>query len=918
MSLLAWSVLLPYHASCFGESLVRVHLVNVSFNEGRDPGLVYGSLVQFSHTNSIVSNISIVSRLLQKSFLFDCVECSFSCYRGEFDGLSNHFGHFSGGNIRLEALKFQRSVRPVTADEYDCHGSERGRVDIINTSLTLTSCWFYNIQGPRGPGGAVCVWNAPYFLLTFCQFINCSAENGWGSAVYANTATVSCCVCLFKEMTTPYSVLHLQRGARPPGVFGPLSLTSLTFSSIKVKTTWDGTVEGGGSGLVIRYISELKLTDCRFTNCGFDYTSSNKTAGALMFERPQKDHLIDSILLKGCTFTRSHAGTGCIRIMNVVKKFEMDYCQVDGCSSGYSYNPYSIRVGAELMSFTHLRLMNMPEGYGKLRLDSVNNETISFKNCTFEKWMTLSLVVTSLDVSMNVCFCTFRSVTVPDSNLFRQDSDTATLTITGCTFEDIEAEGALISGWHGCCSIQSNCVFESVKIQNEPVLFFENSPRLEVNLDSVILRNCHGLTGILRVTANVILSLFNVSCIDIPAISGSRVMFDISSSIVERLERCAFINCQSDKAPIVAISWLPENVLADFIFEGCWSYNKPILVIRNRDVTLKSCVFKQMPSFPGPLMTIDTKGSVSIKLENVTFSDVGCTYSGEIQPLISLGYDNPVGLSAHSLLISKCSFTSLISDVIENQCVVSHSVFSGNRIGSHLFNVSGCDLSLQDCNFSECDCSSLVVSNGPEIRLTKCDFDRCSSLSPLIEANTLSILLDTCCFHGSTCIYIRSIQEKAQWKLEMPLCFDQSQSEDVDFAGPDPFLNLTSQFHIFNCDTCDSPLPVMPTDMSSLTETDVFTDTEIFTSDEGSSLGDTEYALIGGFSVLGVVLILILVCILARRRKQRPTFIEIYEGDRLAVGSPLIRGYDGGGIGGVMQSMPIDSNPFQNQYEEVI
>ena len=152
-----------------------------------------------------------------------------------------------------------------------------------------------------------------------------------------------------------------------------------------------------------------------------------------------------------------------------------------------------------------------------------------------------------------------------------------------------------------------------------------------------------------------------------------------------------------------------------------------------------------------------------------------------------------------------------------------------------MFDVSSSSFSIAECTFTECN-GRLVSSSSQTVSITGCEIDRCNGTNPLFEVSCPNLVLADSCFHGSQNIYIKSTATEVTGDFTIPICFDKSQEESVDFGTSDPFANITSQYKIFNCDVCGSNATVDPEiETSIIDESSAIEDSSLEESDELSS-----------------------------------------------------------------------------------
>lgn len=874
-------------ALCLADAQVRVSLFNTTFQEGRD--LVHqGALGQFVSVCALLSKISITSRLAQNSFLFDSTRGSFSVRDSHFDGLANSFGHFSGGKVLLDSTSFRRSVRPVTAD-YDCDGqTEAGRVKEEN-NVNVRNCTFVGLTSQTDPeGGAIRVSGDVSLTITGdesgkTEFRQCSSTNGWAAAVYAHVSSFQCDWVLCEDMSTGYSVLHIEHNEL--GTFAPVTMSHLEFNRITITPELQGAeqIQGGGSGLVIRYVSSLELSDCEFSSCTFtDGNDQKKRAGALMFEQPES-RPFEKLSFVRCISTKTSGRTGCIYVNNPVTNFTIDDFTIEDCN-GIGSDSFAIDVKANAPTITKLRMKDMDDGHGKIWLGQITAAAVDFTECEFRNYSTPRLFYREGNpVHLTLSSCIFNTVVSSDLNLISlRDQKFSELTISGCTFEGITAKWALVIGQSGTCTIDSDTSFKDVSIEGgqygrEPILFFKESPVTSVTLNGVSFDSINEVGGILRIdteAANPTVSISDVKCNQI----SLSALFSIVSTNILTFDTCTFTNCTSTASAIVELHNAPESGVKKCVFDFCATSveTAAILKVMYGELLLESCEFRSMTSLVGIPVSIEASGEVSIA-GNVTFDQV--TLASEQKSLIEVNQSATVSVSLN-MSISNCQFSALVSCPVTQATVTG--TFSKNHVNT-LFDVSD-SLTLNDCQFNG---STGQLIHSSVLSLTGCEFHgNTVSDGPLISV-TSSVTMEGCCFQGTSSAFYLQIEGGATVTAAYPLCFDRKQSESVSFSDSDPFEKLTGEYQIFECSTCGAPATVEPTsdpesedegttyeesEDEGTTYEETLSPTTSSSGNEGGKKGKLDGGAIAGIViailVVVAVVVVLLVVFLGRRKKE--------------------------------------------------
>ena len=266
-------------------------------------------------------------------------------------------------------------------------------VTSTQSGISITHCAFIRTycggSYPGTPGGGISITsNGGDLTITDDTFISCRAPNGWGAAFYAKVGSFVCERNTMQDFTgndaAEYSVCHFDRyGTNPQR----MTLKGLTFERVAISGTDGSQVQGGGSGLVLRFCSAIVLESCTFDSCSCA-AAVRKAAGAVLFEA-NASKPFDEIKLKACTFRNCPGKGGCIYISHPVTKFVVEgSTTIDGCGGKDADHPYSISVNAREVSFSGLTVKGMDGGYGRIWLGDLDtSKKVLLTDCVFgAKW----------------------------------------------------------------------------------------------------------------------------------------------------------------------------------------------------------------------------------------------------------------------------------------------------------------------------------------------------------------------------------------------------------------------------------------------------------------------------------------------------------------------------------------------------
>ena len=356
--------------------------------------------------------------------------------------------------------------------------------------LTLVSVTFLGCSSASDlkDGGAIYFESTSSKLsCTQCVFDGCTAQSGYGAAVFSNSPnTFVYDRCTVKNMQPEYSVLHMQCGGRnsaPVNNYAEaIRLTGNVFQDISISPP-EARSEGGGCGLVVRFPTTLELVECQFHRCS---TASPDLGGGAVLFTPHGEDAIQKLLFQGCVFRDNSADVNGGAIMLTAKclRLEILSCEftgkkgpqsgkggfvmlsahvtyfgindttfdkadandggciyasgsadgasfiVDNCTisaAGARDGEYALVVKAKDTQIKGLYMKNMPGFHGKIELSDLGfkNNQLKLDGCTFENFGTGQLFTfgTSASFTLTLSGCRFLGVISNASNLLQMEGN---------------------------------------------------------------------------------------------------------------------------------------------------------------------------------------------------------------------------------------------------------------------------------------------------------------------------------------------------------------------------------------------------------------------------------------------------------------------------------------------------------------
>lgn len=812
----------------------------------------------------------------------------------------------------------------------------------------------YFASNAQGSGGVA------FMNCTSCVFDACHAESGYGAAIFYKSPTKTFVFddCNVTNMNIADSVIHMQCGDAPDN-FGTLSLKNDVFQDITITRG----SEGGGSGLVIRFPTNLELIGCEFRRC------KTRASGGAVLLTPHNQDTIEKLLfldclfsetsatvdggaiavtascqsleIVGCTFTGKkevQTGNGGFIMLSVtvttfrINETTFNYSDaqdggciyssspsegtsfiVEGCTvsaAGATTGSYSIVVKAKDTRIKELHMMDMPSGNGRIKLSDTGfaNNQITLDSCTFEQFATEMLLsfTTNDPIALTLKDCRFFGVSSTGANLFQMDKDEATgignLRISDCIFDqDCSYKWAIVQSQARTGSPVGSCTLERVQfkglnIQNNEAAFVLKGCE-SINLVDCNITNeekSNQLTGVLDI-GNIFKRTATFKNVMFSQCEVSNFLISSNDAWTLVMEDCEFVSCKATGAEKNLISGKASQIV-QCLFNNCaasshlLNIQSELAVFELRDVSFVGIVMT------GSFIYIRNLGSPAFNNLSMT----NCVFSG-IEGGTILEYESTTfQIDIQNLTVTGSEFAKLTS--MTGAANVENCNFTGNRINGYLFqpmsklvlsvchfndntglmvqSSAGGGIEVNDCDFlnmKDISQPMITVENGP-VSISGSTFDNCwCTDSPLLLLTSLSLLsVNNSCFQGaaphqSSASYLTC--SASSFTFDMPLCFDLSASESVDFGELDPLQDITAQYRIFECDACGSTITWGP-EYSTVETSDLESAITVTSGPESAGDADPGPGAIAGIVIAIIAVIagvIVLVVLLLRRRDKEET-----------------------------------------------
>ena len=637
-----------------------------------------------------------------------------------------------------------------------------------------------------------------------------------------------------------------------------ITISSCTFTDCQLTSS-----QSGGGAMKIEALDESNPITVTFKSCTFTRTKAENYGGAIAIEDKCTSLTIEqctfsdnkgsqndvggflcvvndltTLSLTKSTFTNSDAANvGCICCKVAITNFNVDNCTFDSCGSRGGDRPYSIDLQATSVSLTKLWIRNMAGGYGRIRLSQSGfaaDQLITLSGCTFETFSTTILFDSTTSSNSNqwkltLDSCVFTGITVTGGNFLRftgsEVMNVKELTMTGCQFEDISSKYALLLGNDGTkCNITS-CKFTNISTTAtdyiERLLTLTGVTTIIMdNVQFTSMTNRKGIVDLGKSGGSVSVNQVRFESVTVSG-SSTEPHMRVFAGTLQKLNACEFVSCTSGSNPMLQLR--VAATITNCVFDGCQtSGTQGVLLADFADVTMQGCTFSNMNLACSVFVISQTV--TNLEIDSVTFTSVTIPSTNN---LIQCSGTFP--LTVNGLQISDSVFQQVV--VSNGQTKIQNSVFSSLTGTSALFtpsssfefsgcNFNGCNvvvvqgsgaIAISNSAFSSCNANLISVSSG-SFTIFNCSWNECTPGSgPLILLNGITELsVKTCCFRGATAsentaVYIQcpDYDSAITTTFELPLCFDLPEAQSLDFNGARPWSDISDQYVIFECQTCD-------------------------------------------------------------------------------------------------------------------
>ena len=491
---------------------------------------VTGTLLDLSSISAVITQMSIVAQSSALAPLLKGSNCALKVASCNFIDLRCPFGSFSQGSVMVQSCSFNQCVRPITmAAPESGQEYEEKHFDVTSGALTVVDSTFTRCTSSVEGGAIKYSASTAMLNLTRCVFNACTSSKQYGGAVFSQSSNkqVVFDYCQVINCESEISVIHLQCGS-PAGDFGELSMRGSEFVGSTISQHNEGG-KGGGSGLVIRFPTTLRLIDCvfqdctssatlkgggalffltsssassifYFENCRFNNTQTEKSGGAISIESDGPTYSVEivdshfegnrcannndnkggslyfagtvsSLSLSSVSFLTTIANEGGCIHADSVESFNVAGCVIDGCGT-QGNGGYSLYVGTPSASLREMTVKNMPGGRGKLKIKGFTDSTLLLYNCSFSSNFGTGYLLEcehKNPITLNLTWCVITSLanTGADQGLLQVQRTDDGLYVANCRFESMSLPRALLRSSTDVTG--ATCVFLDVTIKDVDV-----------------------------------------------------------------------------------------------------------------------------------------------------------------------------------------------------------------------------------------------------------------------------------------------------------------------------------------------------------------------------------------------------------------------------------------------------------------
>lgn len=619
--------------------------------------------------------------------------------------------------------------------------------------------------------------------------------------------------------------------------------TGTTYSFVFDNCIFNGTQAARNGGAIVinrasgSAVPTVEIKNCHFESCiCTEGDTSGKKGGALYFSNQLTSlSIIDSAFLD-C----SAAEGGCISA-GVIDTFKVNNCTIDSCSATGT-ELFTLTAEATQADIIELHIEGMSDGRGKLKLTNFGGSQLLLYNCSFNNYATDFLVTYTAagNICLNLTLCRFTTITSSAaSGLLQVQFSNHDLFVSQCQFSGFGVARALIRAG-GNSERGKSCVIEQCQFTDMTVsdgVLFDFSCFNGVELSDIDFKT----EGDARVFGVMI---FNHASTEVSVQSlrfeGVKLTTGREYSLIRfqngrltKFDDVRFVSCTSTQY----ILHLDPACVLDCPITGCvvdkCSCSANVFYVCSTNLRFSMCEIANM-ALSWPPLKLKLTSKTSLSLSDMSFTSI--TPSSSAFDLVKFETTTTAltELLIDNITVTGCTCATFMSPPTGDKCTIKGKFTNTQSTRLFLFSEMK-QVEISESEFTLCRGQVMQYAHTESaesaVNLSFCDFESCTGTSPILELSGPNLItfnglsftkcsggetsslvsvtgtrfdLSDCCFRESqaiagTAAYITATVTAAEFAL--PMCFDLSQEESVNFGEMKPWESLEKS--VFNCEYCE-------------------------------------------------------------------------------------------------------------------
>lgn len=626
--------------------------------------------------------------------------------------------------------------------------------------------------------------------------------------------------------------------------------------------------------------------------------------------------IIDSTFI-GCSAVEG----GCISAGSIAS-FTVNNCTI-GSSGARGTGTFSLIAEAVQADITELHLQEMPGGRGKLKLSNLGGAQLLLYNCSFTNYGSDLLVTYTAPETfrLNLTLCRFDTITsTADSGLLQVQFANHDVFVSQCQFSGFAVARALIrtgvDGPRGQSCVFERCQFTDMAVSGGVLFDFSCFNSVELSETDFKTEGDARVYGVMLFNnANTQVSIQSLTFDGVKLTDGQKYsLIRFQSGRLNSFDDVRFVSCiPTDSIVTVDQEFNLNCDITRCTVEKCSCPTGHIFYICPSVVRFSMCDIGNMQlSWP----PVKLKSVTTLALSDMSFTSITPNQGTSAFDLIKFETTTTAltELLIDNITVTGCNCATFMSPPTGDKCTIKGKFI--NTQSTRLFLFSGMkQVEISESEFTLCQGQVMKCTHTESaetaVNISFCDFESCTGTSPILELSGLSLItfnglsftkcsggetsslasvtgtrfdLSDCCFQESqaiagTAAYITATVTTAEFAL--PMCFDLSQEESVNFGEMKPWESLEKS--VFNCEYCEG----QPTSQSevetsedepfsgtsevepmSATDDDPSKDPDDDSGNDGLSPGAIAGITIAVLVVIAVIVLLVILLLMRKSSKK--------------------------------------------------